>query len=64
VRTAVNGGSELLIFVPRAAHSHDSICHMSVVLAECPPASGLVSLGSQARLLAYRGGMEPALRLS
>ena len=22
-RTAVNGGSELLIFVPRAAHSHD-----------------------------------------
>ena len=23
VRTAVNGGSELLIFVPRAAHSHD-----------------------------------------
>jgi hypothetical protein len=24
VRTAVSGGSELLIFVPRAAHSHDS----------------------------------------
>ena len=23
VRTAVSGGSELLIFVPRAAHSHD-----------------------------------------
>ena len=23
VRTAVNGGSELLIFVPRAAHGHD-----------------------------------------
>ena len=23
VQTAVNGGSKLLIFVPRAAHSHD-----------------------------------------
>ena len=24
-QTAVNGGSELLIFVPRAAHSHDKV---------------------------------------
>ena len=36
VLTAGNGGSELLIFVPRAAQSHDVIgCHSSLVRRAC-----------------------------
>jgi hypothetical protein len=36
VRTAGNGGSELLIFVPRAAQSHHVIgCHTSLVRHAC-----------------------------
>jgi hypothetical protein len=36
VLTAGNGGSELLIFVPRAAQSHDVIgCHSSLVRHAC-----------------------------
>jgi hypothetical protein len=36
VQTAVNGGSELLIFVPRAAHRHDSRSSPGKDCFDCP----------------------------
>jgi hypothetical protein len=37
VQTAVNGGSELLIFVPRAAHSHELSLTSSLMTGQFLP---------------------------